>query len=444
MRGIRRGTGRGLRLTAKLLLRLARRALLLALRAARPLTTARRPEAGEPGRLRVRILLLHAYGMGGTTRAVLNLAGQLATAHDVEIISLRRNRDKPFFPFPAGVKVTALDDHIAPRGWACRLLSRLPSVLTPVEDASFRWLSLWSDLRLAARLATLRCDVLIGTRPSLNLLVADAAPRGVLTIGQDHMNLGSYRRELRAAIVRRYRRLDVVAVLTATSLADYSAALAGAPVKVVKIPNSLPALPGGPATGEGRVVLAAGRLIPQKGFDMLIEAFSLVAAKHPDWTLRIFGSGSQRDELLKMIAERGLGHQIDLRGRTTDLAGELSKASVYALSSRHEGLPMVLIEAMSKGLAPVAFDCPTGPAEMITHRRNGILVPAEDVAAFAAALDEVLGDDELRRDLAAGATAAARAYDPAVIGASWNNLLAAHRPHLTQPTPPSGRPQPGR
>jgi glycosyltransferase involved in cell wall biosynthesis len=427
VRGVRRGAARGLRRAAKLLLRLLRRTLLVAFRAARPLTAARRPASGEPGRLRVRILLLHAYGMGGTTRAVLNLAGQLATAHDVEIISLRRNRDEPFFPFPAGVTVTALDDHIASRGRMCRLLSRLPSVLTPVEDPSFRWLSLWSDMRLAARLATLRCDVLIGTRPSLNLLVAETAPRGVLTIGQDHMNLGAYRRELRGAIARRYRRLDVVTVLTATSLADYSAALAGAPVKVVKIPNSLPALPGGLASGEARVVLAAGRLIPQKGFDLLIEAFSMVAAGHPDWTLRIFGSGYERDSLRKMIADRGLGDRVDLRGRTTDLAAEMSRAAVYALSSRHEGLPLVLIEAMSKGLATVAFDCPTGPAEMITHGRDGLLVPAEDVAAFAAALGEVLGDDDLRRRLAAGATAAARAYDPAVIGASWNDLLADHR-----------------
>jgi glycosyltransferase involved in cell wall biosynthesis len=428
VRSIRRGAARGSRRTAKLLLRLLRRTLLAAFKAARPLTAARRPAAGEPGRLRVRILLLHAYGMGGTTRTVLNLAGQLAAAHDVEIISLRRNRAEPFFPFPAGVTVTALDDHTAPRGRACRLLSRLPSVLTPVEDASFRWLSLWTDMRLLSRLATLRCDVLIGTRPSLNLLVAEAAPRGALTIGQDHMNLGSYRRELRAAITRRYRRLDVVTVLTQASLADYSAALAGAPVEVVKIPNSLPALLGGPATGEDRVVLAAGRLIPQKGFDLLVEAFSLVAPKHPDWTLRIFGSGSQRDALRKMIAERGLGGRIDLRPRTTDLAAEMSRAAVYALSSRHEGLPMVLIEAMSKGLAIVAFDCPTGPAEMITHRQDGLLVPAEDVAAFAAALDEVLGDDDLRRSLAAGAAKAAQAYDPDVIGASWNDLLAAHRP----------------
>ncbi len=424
----RRGAARRLRRAAKLVLRLVRRTVLVAVKTARPLTAARGPASGGSGRLRVRILLLHAHGMGGTTRAVLNLAGQLATTHDVEIISLRRNRDEPFFPFPAGVTVTALDDHIGPRGRACRLLSRLPSVLTPVEDASFRWLSLWSDLRLAARLASLRCDVLIGTRPSLNLLIAEIAPRGVLTIGQDHMNLGSYRRELRTAITRRYRRLDVVAVLTETSLADYGAALAGAPVKIVKIPNSLPALSGGSATGEARVVLAAGRLIPQKGFDLLIEAFSLVAPKHPDWTLRIFGSGAQRDALRKMIAERGLGDRIDLRGRTTDLAAEMSKAAVYALSSRHEGLPMVLIEAMSKGLAIVAFDCPTGPAEMITHRRDGLLVPAEDVAAFAAALDEVLGDDDLRRGLAAGAATAARAYDPAVIGASWNALLADHRP----------------
>lgn len=427
-RTVRAWTRRLIRGAARRLPWSARRIVLWAVRA-RLLVRRRRQPHTPGGRRRVRILLLHAYGMGGTIRTTFTTAAHLAAEHDVEIISLYRTRERPFFPFPEGVRVTVLDDRTSPRGRAHRLLSRLPSVLTPVKDTSFRTVSLRTDLRLLSRLATLDCDVLIATRPSLNLLIAEAAPRGTRTIGQDHMNLRSYRPELRTAIARAYRRLDAVTVLTEVSLADYRAALAGARAEVVRIPNALPA----PASGTSRtdpgappanVVLAAGRLTTQKGFDLLIRAYEPLAAEHPDWTLRIFGSGAKRDKLRKMIADRGLGDRIELRGRTADLAAEMAGAAVYALPSRYEGLPMVVIEAMGTGLPVVAFDCPTGPAEMITHGHDGLLVPAKDVAGFTAALRKLIEDDGLRHRMGERALVTAGAYDPAAIGARWNALIA--------------------
>ncbi len=404
--------------------RWARRLTLWALRAWFLARRPRRPRV--PGeRLRIRILLLHAYGMGGTIRTTFTMAQGLAAEHDVEIITLYRKREQPFFPFPHGVRVTVLDDHKAPRGRVSRLLSGLPSVLTPVKDTSFRGVSLWTDLRLLFHLTTLDCDVLVATRPSLNLLIAEAAPRSTRTIGQDHMNLRSYRPELRADITRAYRRLDAVTVLTEVSLADYRAALSDSPVEVVRIPNALPAPSGTSRAGSpSNVVLAAGRLTKQKGFDLLIRAYEPLAAEHPDWTLRIFGSGAKRDALRKMIGDRGLGDRIELRGRTTDLTGEMADAAVYALPSRYEGLPMVVIEAMGAGLPVVAFDCPTGPAEMITDGHDGLLVPAGDVSGFTAGVRKLIEDAELRRKMGEQALDTARAYDPVAIGARWNALLA--------------------
>jgi glycosyltransferase involved in cell wall biosynthesis len=372
----------------------------------------------------VRILLLNAYAMGGTIRTVLNLAGYLARDHDVEIISLVRRRKKPFFPFPPGVTVTVLDDRIAPQGRLRAPLSRLPSVLTPVEDGSFRTVSLWTDVRLARRLRGIRSGVLIGTRPSLNLLAAEISRPGLITIGQDHMNLASYRGGLSEEIRRRYGRLTALAVLTSAALADYRHALAGTPVRIERIPNAIPDIGGGLAAGDDKVIIAAGRLSGQKGFDLLIRAYETVAREHPDWVLRIYGSGNAYDELKGMIGERGLDDHVVLRPRTPKLGEELAKASVYVLSSRFEGMPMVIIEAMSKGLAVVAFDCPQGPAELIGHRDDGLLVPAEDVEGLTAALLEVIGDEPLRHRLGRRARQSARAYDLEVVGARWVALLA--------------------
>jgi glycosyltransferase involved in cell wall biosynthesis len=375
----------------------------------------------------IRILLLNAYAMGGTTRTVLNQAGYLARANDVEIISLLRKRKQPFFPFPPGVRVTVLDDRVDPPGRLGRLLSRLPSLLTPEADRSFGSLSLWTDLRLARRIRRERSGVLMATRPSLNLLVAELAGPGVVTIGQDHMNLGSYRDPIRREIGRRYGGLTALTVLTSAASTEYREALAGRPVRIVRIPNALPAMDGGMSQHDPKVMIAAGRLTPQKGFDLLIQAFTEVAAKHPEWVLRIFGSGRLEAKLTKMIAEHRLTENVVLKPSTRRLGHELAGASVYVLSSRFEGMPMVVIEAMSKGLAVVGFDCPHGPADLITHLSDGLLVPPKDVAELSAALLHVIEDEELRRRLGRQAEESARAYDLEVVGALWDGLLAELR-----------------
>ncbi|QFG27644.1 glycosyltransferase family 4 protein [Actinomadura sp. WMMB 499] len=411
-RRVRRGAHRALRRTV--------------LWAARPLLWRRPPPRGE--RLRVRILLQNAHGTGGTIRTVLNLSGRLARDHDVEIVSVTRSRAKPFFPLPDGVAITYADDRAVPRRRLARPLSRLPSVLVPKEEASFRWMNLWTDLRLLRTLRTAPPDVLIATRPSLNLLIAALAPRGVVTIGQDHMSLGSYKPPLRRQILRDYRRLDALTTLTEAARTEYERALAGSAVRVVQIPNAVPDMPGGPSGRTGKVVLAAGRLVRNKRFDLLIEAFEPVAAEFPDWTLRIFGAGARRADLHALVAERGLAGRVEVRPASARLPAEMEDAAIYALTSRREGMPMVVIEAMAKGLAVVSTDCPYGPREMIDHGRDGLLVPVDDGAALTAALRDLVADSALRDRLGEEARRSARAYDPARVAARWTALLAGLRP----------------
>ncbi|MFC5183768.1 glycosyltransferase family 4 protein [Actinomadura harenae] len=386
-----------------------------------------RPGPAHGERPVVRVLLQHAYGTGGTIRTVLTMCGHLAQDHDVEIVSVLRTRDEPFFQIPDGVRVTFADDRRPPPhgpapGRVQRLLRRLPSILTPLEEATFRQVSLWTDLRLVGTILGRPADVLVGTRPSLVMLLAELAPKGVVTIGQDHRHLPGYRPALRAEMRRRYGRLTVLATLTETSRAGFADALAGRPVRIVVIPNALPELTGGPSPREARVVLAAGRFVRAKGFDMLIEAYLPLVEKYPDWRLHIHGSGVREDRLRKQIAELGVGDRILLKPRT-EIGRALEGASVYALSSRYEGLPMVLLEAMSKGLAVVSFDCPTGPAELIRDGENGLLVPPRDLPALTAALDRVMSDRDLRDRLGDAAPAATEPYHLDRIGPLWTKLL---------------------
>ncbi len=112
-----------------------------------------------------------------------------------------------------------------------------------------------------------------------------------------------------------------------------------------------------------------------------------------------------------------------LAGPTEDVPGEMAQASIYVLSSRFEGFPLVLIEAMSKAMAVVAFDCPTGPRDIVDDHRNGLLVPAQDVEGLTAAMLEMVGDEELRRRCGAAALETARDYTMAAIGPKWDEML---------------------
>jgi glycosyltransferase involved in cell wall biosynthesis len=238
------------------------------------------------------------------------------------------------------------------------------------------------------------------------------------------MHARSHRPTLAADLRRTYGRLDALTVLTSPDERDYAELLAGTGTRLVRIPNPVPRIPGRGADPAARVIMAAGRLLDQKGFDLLIGAFAPVAERHPDWELRIYGGGRLRADLLRQIDALGLTGRVHLLGRVDGLGPAMAEASIYALSSRYEGFPMVLLEAMSKGLAVAAFDCPNGPADAIEDGVDGRIVPAEDVDALGAALLELVEDEALRRRLGAAAVRAAGRYELKAIGARWDALLA--------------------
>jgi glycosyltransferase involved in cell wall biosynthesis len=401
-----------------------KRAVLRALRRALVGYVRGRPHAAGGG-ARVTILLASAWGVGGTIRTTLTVAGVLAQRHEVEILSVVRRREQPFFAFPPDVRVTALDDRRpGALRWALRPLRRAlkarHSVLMTRHDALYRQASLWTDVQLVRALRR-RSGVLIGTRPALNLLAGDLAVPGLVTIGWEHMHLAAHGRPLRRAIGRGYSQLGAVVVLTEHDADAYRELLPGG-ARLVCIPNAVRPDLGPPATGQGTTVLASGRLTRQKGLDLLLDAFARVAPRYPDWQLVICGEGHWRARLERQVAELGLRDVVDLPG-AVDLPRWMDDAAVFVLSSRFEGFPLVLIEAMAKGLPVVSFDCPTGPGEIVENHRNGVLVPAGDVPALADALGALMADPALRARLGAAAAQDARRFTPDGIGARWEGLL---------------------
>lgn len=147
-----------------------------------------------------------------------------------------------------------------------------------------------------------------------------------------------------------------------------------------------------------KVVLAVGRLDPQKGFDLLIKSWGLVNEKNPDWTLKIVGDGREKEKLLALITKLGLEKKVHLEPSTNDVFLKFAKASLFVLSSRYEGFCLVMIEAMSTGLPVVAFDCQTGPKEVLSTG-GGFLVAPEDYIGLAKMIDHYINSPQIWKDL---------------------------------------------
>jgi glycosyltransferase involved in cell wall biosynthesis len=391
----------------------------------------------------IRFIVRNAYAKGGTARTTLDTASRLAVRHDVEVVSLFRHRYDLVYQVDPRVRVRHLldrrrfredaGDEFDRAGRLERSLLSGPSVLEPWRARRDPRLSLLSDLLLAREIRGMHEGVLIGTRPSINLAIARLARPSVHTVGQEHQYLGLWDPAMRRAIARAYPRLDAVTVLTGSDMASYRAILPAGTL-VAEIPNAVPGTGSWRSDVSSRLVIAAGRLTDQKGFDLLISAFQIVAERHPTWSLSIYGAGPARKKLAEQIRSSGLRRIVRLRGFSYSLPEELASASIFALSSRFEGFSLALVEAMRVGLPPVSFACPHGPPEIITDGVDGLLVSPEDVEALASAICSLIEDPARRAALGAAARRSVERYSPAVVDDLWESLI-----HDLTSRPPSHR-----
>ncbi|OKI06211.1 glycosyl transferase [Streptomyces sp. CB02923] len=374
------------------------------------------------------VFLIHnAYGIGGTIRATYNLASVLAEQHDVEIASVFRHRDVPVMDVPAKVRLTHLVDLRAAsadfEGDDPRHAE--PAGIFPRADGRHRQYSRLTDSRIGSYLSRSEADVIVGTRPGLNTHIARQARAVGIRVGQEHLTFSGHGFRLRHEIRHRYQLLDAITTVSESDARSYRQLhLPG--VRVEAIPNSVPRVSGEPADGSGKVIVAAGRLIPLKRYEILIKAFAEVAEAHPDWHLRIFGegdtTGNERESLTSLIGELDLSRKVHLMGKVDPLEPEWIKGSIAASASDRESFGMTIVEAMRCGLPVVSTDCPVGPREIIEDGVDGYLVPTGHVGGMAAALLELVGDDRLRRRMGEAALKNSARFDPSLIAERHQDL----------------------
>lgn len=264
-------------------------------------------------------------------------------------------------------------------------------------------------------------DVIIGQSfPNLfNLFVAGVNMRRVFAA--EHVYYGYYGKLLRALRLFIYKRCRKVIVLTRQDKECYDKHFDGEHTVLIPNPVVVPAYYY--SALDNKQAIAIGRIQYQKGFDTLVDVFSIVHQVHPDWTVNIYGDGNYKDEIAAYIKDKGMEGIVVLKGRTDDVPAVMRDASFYILSSRFEGFGMVIAEAMCQGLPVVSFDCPTGPSDIVITNKNGILVKNQDKNALAEAICYMIEHEEERKLMGRNAVETAKKFSGRSIADMWYKLF---------------------
>lgn len=341
---------------------------------------------------------------GGTERVGTEIANQLASRGYKVIFTSIGGGDKPFFTLESSIKKFSIFDKPG------RALYRTPLIINRLRKLFIRE----------------SVDVVIVIE-SMKVLFTLPATIGlpILHICWEHFNFKNVAHPGRR-IARRLAGLYCDHIVTLTER-DKQYWLEGVKHKsqIISIPNPSPFPPQYDRyinKNCEKTVIAVGHLLPVKGFDLLLEAWNEVSKQKKDWKLIIVGEGVERSKLETYIHEHGLQHSVSLPGKTNNIEEFYKKADVLCLTSRFEGLPMVLIEAVSYGIPVVSFDCETGPEEILSHT-GSILVSQGDVKQLASSLISIMSNDSERNSISLRSLRKASEYDPYKIVEKWISLI---------------------
>lgn len=241
--------------------------------------------------------------------------------------------------------------------------------------------------------------------------INDGALRGAISKIYNALNVALMMRTIE-------KKCDILVTLTQGDAKEWKC---GKKIRV--IPNLFSQMPTSKSNYESQRVIGVGRLEYQKGFDYLIDAWKIVNQRYPNWNLDIYGRGALYNTLIQQISKNSLAHVIRINNPTPNIYNEYANSSIFVLSSRFEGFGLVLIEAMSCGLACISFDCPYGPSDIISHKRNGLLVSNGDIQGLANSICELIKDKTLRKEYGESALKDIECFSPEKIMAQWECLF---------------------
>jgi glycosyltransferase involved in cell wall biosynthesis len=368
------------------------------------------------------VIVIDSLVCGGAERVAVNLANHWATqGRQITVVTLA-HQDLDFYRLDPAVQRVALGLETNHR----------KSIFTVLKRSLQR---AWTIRHLLRRVEP---DIAIAFMTVSNVLLAGAAIgcKRLVTIGTEHIYPPRQPLPFPWNWVRQvlYGRLSAVTAVTSEIAAWLKSSTHAQRVETIPnpatwpIPRQQPVVsPQALLPASCRVVLAVGRLVDQKQFNHLITAFAHIAQDHPGWFLVILGEGQEREALQAQIKQAGMTGRVFLPGQVGNMADWYQRADLYVMSSKYEGFPNTLVEALCYGLPAVSYDCETGPRDIIRHGHDGLLVPAGDMVALSASLGRLIRDDGQRQFLAANAVQARERFSLLSVAQSWEVLFTELR-----------------
>ena len=371
-----------------------------------------------PRKKTVNIIALH-LGVGGVEKAIISMANLFAQRYEVNLFSVYNMPGSPAFPVDSRVHILYMLRDIPNREeWKAALRGLRP--IRFVRE-SIRSVKILLGKKRAVRriIQSVAGGVLITTRHEDNVQLSKYGADGVLKIGQLHHD---HRFE------KKYGGIDVLALLTPQLVAEAAELMQGhnSHTKLVYIPNFLEHYPADPLAGpREKIVLAAGRLTEVKRFDLLIRQFAHIHDRAPDWKLRILGDCEDEERLRALVRELDAGEYIILAGRKNgrEVEQEMCAASFFAMSSRSEGFPFVLLEAQSCALPILAYDVRVGPGFIVHQGQDGCLVPEGDQAQYEQRMLEMMADPAMLRRMGQKAMEEAKQFSRKNVAEKWYSVI---------------------
>lgn len=369
------------------------------------------------------ILMLHLRH-GGIEKQTITLANSLCNDYDVEIISTYSMQADPAYPISPNVSIRYLIDGKPNREeFQAAMKSKNPFRILQEGVRAMRILR-QKKRRMIKAIKALQCDYVLSTRIEFAQMLSKYAPKGVVTLTQEHLHNDdpAYVNRARKA----FRNLDYLVVLCPGAKENFIRWMEGNPkIKIVEIPNMLAQIPDKTANLCGHRLIAAGRLHPVKNFETLIDVFHRVVEAIPDATLTIVGGGEEYDRLQKQVETLQLQSSVTVTGMVD--AGQVEQymleSDLYVMTSHTECFPMVLLEASGVGLPLIAFDVPVGPKAIIHSGENGYLIEYPCKDAMAETIIQLLQDCDKLAAWGAASKKLAYQYLPEQIVPLWREIL---------------------
>ncbi|WP_310483292.1 glycosyltransferase family 4 protein [Chamaesiphon sp. VAR_48_metabat_403] len=355
-------------------------------------------------------LFIHGLGGGGAERVISIVANYwVCQGWDVTLIMLVAPTKPLFYTLDPRIE-------LRPMGLAGDSANAIVAITKTWQRIA----------RLRQEIIASKPDVVISFMNAVNVYaIVACAGLKVPTIVCEHIYPGSNDATKLWQLLMKwtYRYADLVTVLTQNALPFYPAAQ-GYRAIVMPNPVTIPApIDAIESLLSASSAIAIGRLHPQKGFDLLLEAFARLQAKYPDWQLTILGEGPMQAELEELRSQLKLTDRVHFPGLVTNVREYLAQADLFVMPSRFEGFPMALCEAMACGLPVLAADCLSGPRDIIVDGVDGVLVAPEDVDALTAQLDALMSDPSRRKQLALNAPQILDRFGVERVMGLWQNAI---------------------